>query len=363
MHFLFYAPQMAAYGGMERHVCSLAVAAAQAGHRVRLLTTSRSLGPDLRAELAGAGVDFRELTRDRGRAGKFAKLAWLGWETLRARGTRWDVIYTNAQSALARTVWCAARRGTRVIHHHHTAADTGEQATWSPAFRRVLAAAPELVGCSEATSRALNAATGRRDVRFLPYLTRCPVAAPAVPERTPHAPLRFGFTGRLIPEKGVDLLVRLAAEPALAGVQWHVHGAGEAYPPEYFAGRPNLVYHGAYRTVGEHAAALLDLDALALFSTHNEGMPLSLIEGLSAGLPLVASDRGGTRELAGSPADTVIVPADADYATTVRCVRALAEAIRTGQTSRARQRAVYDRDFAPDVVARRWLADFTGGRR
>lgn len=363
MNFLFYAPQMAAYGGMERHVCSLAVAAASAGHHVRLLTTSRSLGPDLRAELTGAGVDFRELTRDRGRAGKLAKLVWLGRETLRARGSRWDVIYTNAQSALARTVWYAARQGTRIIHHHHTAADAGEQATWSPAFRRVLAAAPELVGCSEATSRALNATTGRRDARFLPYLTRCPVAAGEVPTRGPHTPLRFGFTGRLIPEKGIDLIVRLAAEPALNGLTWHLHGAGPAYPPEYFAGRPNLVYHGAYRTVAEHAAALLGLDALALFSTHNEGMPLSLIEGLSAGLPLVASDRGGTRELAGSPADMVMVPAEADYAATVHCVRILADAILAGRTSRARQRALYDRDFAPEVVARRWLADFTGGRR
>ena len=362
MHFLFYAPQMAAYGGMERHVCSLAVAAAQAGHHVRLLTTSRSLGADLRAELTGAGVDFRELTRDRGHAGKVAKLAWLGWETLRARAMPWDVIYTNAQSALARTVWRARRQGTRVIHHHHTAADAGEQATWSPAFRRMLAAAPELVGCSEATSRALNAATGRHDARFLPYLTRCPVAADAVPTRGPGTPLRFGFTGRLIPEKGIAVITRLAAEPALRGVEWHIHGAGEAYPPEYFAGRPNLVYHGAYRSADEHAAALLGLDALTLFSTHNEGMPLSLIEGLSAGLPLVATDRGGTRELAGSPADTVIIPADADYATTVRCVQALAEAIRSGQTSRAGQRAIYDRSYAPEVVARRWLADFTGGR-
>ncbi len=359
MNFLFYVPQMAAYGGMERHVCSLAIAAARAGHTVRIITTSNSLGPELRTELAVPGIALRELTRARGAAGKLTKLLWLLGETLRARATRWDVIYTNGQSALARTVWRAARRGTRVVHHHHTAADAGEQATWSPAFLAVLRGTPELVGCSEATCAALNLATARRDARFLPYLTRCPVEAAAVPQRAPQHPLRFGFTGRLIPEKGIDLIVRLAAEPALAEVEWHIHGAGEAYPPEFFAGKPRLVYHGAYRSVAEHAAALLALDALALLSTHNEGMPLSLIEGMSAGLPLLATDRGGTRELARSPADTVIVPADADFPALIARVRALADAIRAGTTSRARQRAIYDEHFAPAVVARRWLDYFT----
>ena len=83
--------------------------------------------------------------------------------------------------------------------------------------------------------------------------------------------------------------------------------------------------------------ALLALDALVLFSTHNEGMPLSLIEGMAAGLPWIATDRGGTRELAGSPDDCLVVavptvdlPAQA---------RAFADRILAGTTSRRRQRA------------------------
>jgi glycosyltransferase involved in cell wall biosynthesis len=359
MNLLFYAPQMAAYGGLERHVCGLAAAAARAGHQVTLLTTSNSLGADLRGELVGAGVTLRELSRARGEAGAFTKLAWLLAQTLRARTQHWDVIYTNGQSALARHVWRAAGRATRIIHHHHTAADAAEQATWSPAFRRVLRSAPELIGCSQATCAALNAATGRGDAQYLPYLTRCPVRAEAVTATACRAPLRLGFMGRLIPEKGIDTVVRLAGEAGLAGVEWHIHGEGPAYPPEFFQDRPRLVYHGAYRTAAEQAAALLALDGLTLFSTHNEGMPLSLLEGMAAGLPLLATDRGGTRELAVSPADTFLLSDPADFAAIVAGVQAFAAAIRSGQTSRPRQRAAYDRHFAPASVAGRWLDLFS----
>jgi glycosyltransferase involved in cell wall biosynthesis len=214
------------------------------------------------------------------------------------------------------------------------------------------------VGCSRATCAALNAAVGRNDAHFLPYLTAQPVDAALIHERTPGGPLRFGFCGRLIPEKGIDALLALVDESTLSDIEWHVHGAGEAYPPSRFAGRPRLVYHGAYHSAEEHIRALLALDAAVLFSTHNEGMPLSLIEAMSAGLPWIATDRGGTRELATSAADSLVAPASAHLAELGHCVRALADRLHAGTTSRHRQRQQYDERFAPSVVAGRWLRYF-----
>ncbi|MEO6876494.1 MAG: glycosyltransferase, partial [Opitutaceae bacterium] len=219
--------------------------------------------------------------------------------------------------------------------------------------------APWLVGCSRATCAALNAAVGRTDAHFLPYLTAQPVASSHIVERAPGRPLRFGFCGRLIREKGIDAILTLANDPSLADIEWHIHGAGDAYPPDRFAGQPRLVYHGAYRSAEEHARILLGLDALVLFSTHNEGMPLSLIEGMSAGLPWIATDRGGTRELALSPADSVVVPTTGGLPEIRAGVRALADRILAGQTSRVRQRAGYDGHFAPPVVAGLWLDFFS----
>jgi len=358
MNFLFYAPQMAAYGGIERHVCSLAAAAAAQGHTVRLLTTSNSLGPELRSELNHPLISFRELARPRGSAGPFTKIAWLFNEVRRSRDQSWDVIYTNGQSGLSRLIWHAAGPRTRVVHHHHNAADVQEQVTWSRSFRNVLRRVPHLIGCSRATCAALNAAVGRDDAHFLPYLTARRIDHSRIIERPPGRPLRFGFCGRLIPEKGIDAILQLANEAALADIEWHVHGSGEAYPPARFAEQPRLVYHGSYHSAEEHARALLALDAIVLFSTHNEGMPLSLIEGMSAGLPWIATDRGGTRELATSAADSLVAPASASLPELGSRVRALADRILAGTTSRHRQRGHYDRQFAPPVVAGLWLDFF-----
>jgi len=349
---------MAAYGGMERHVCVLAEEAARRGHHVRLLTTSNSLNETTRAALTERGVEFRELPRKRDSASQFLKACWLWRQTLSARLQPWDIIYTNGQSALANTVWRAARRHTRIIHHHHTAADVGEQNTWSLRFRKVLAHAPEIVSCSEATRRNIEQAFGRSGTRFLPYFSACPVAANKIAEKHYHAhqPLKFGFAGRLIRTKGIDTLCELSRRPELSGISWQIYGAGPDYTGDHFHAYPNICYHGPYPDMTGYGRALLDLDALVLFSQHNEGMPLSLIEAMSAGLPWIASDRGGTKELAHDPANCVLVQKPTDLDATLRDTLELVQRLLAGKTSRLRQRAAYDAHYAPEVVANKWFS-------
>lgn len=365
MNFLFYVPQMAAYGGMERHVCVLAEETARRGHKVRFLTTSNSLNASTRAALLECGVDLRELPRKREDAGKLLKAWWLWRQTLAARFYPWDVIYTNGQSALASIVWKAAGNKTRTIHHHHTAADAGEQETWSPSFRNVLRRAPELVSCSEATRANIEKAVGRSQTRFLPYFSACPVSAAEVTEKHyhPHQPLKFGFAGRLVRTKGIDMLCALSRRPELAGVSWQIYGAGPDYTAEHFHAYPNICYHGPYPDLAGYGRALLDLDALVLFSQHNEGMPLSLIEAMSAGLPWIASDRGGTRELAHEPSNCVLVQNPTDEDAVLKDTLTLVERLLSGQTSRLRQRAAYDANYAPAVVARKWFEYLEPGRQ
>ena len=361
MNALFYAPQMAAYGGMERHVCTLASVASLHGHAVTLLTTSNSLGPELRAELANARVVLRELPAARQRASKFLKLRWLLSEIVRCRRQSWDLIYTNGQSALARVVWHASGRQVRRIHHHHTAADTSEQNSWSSAYRHVLQRAPELIACSCATRDALNLTLGRTDACYLPYLTRCPVDLESVVDRPADNTLHFGFMGRLVAEKGISTICRLSTDPSLADITWHIHGSGPDFPPEYFRPWPHVVYHGAFTDTAAQAKALLSLDAMVLFSTHNEGMPVSLIEGMSAGLPWIATDRGGTRELAISPPNSIVVPHPASDNALRVAVDELAWRIRTLVTSRTAQRRAFDYYFSPSSVSARWLRFLEAG--
>jgi glycosyltransferase involved in cell wall biosynthesis len=346
---------MAPYGGIERHVCSLAAELAQKGHQVTFLTTSNSLGAELRKELDRPGIRFVELGIGRGHASKGQKLLWLVFRSLKARFTRWDVIYTNGQSALARYVWWAAGPGTRIIHHHHTSAALDEQQGWSPAFKKVLRDAPEVFACSNFTRRCIDAAVGRSDTRFLPYLTACPITAAEVHEVTPRSPLHFGFLGRLIPEKGIGRIMQLSQDPRLSHIEWHIHGSGPDYPAESFAAYPNIRYHGPYRAPAEHAEALRGLDALVLFSTHNEGMPLCLIEAMSAGLPWIATDRGGTAELARSQNESRILPETATFEDMVQACLDLSENLQAGRCSRLRQRAIYDDFVSPSSVIRQWF--------
>jgi glycosyltransferase involved in cell wall biosynthesis len=356
MNILIYVPQMAAFGGMERHVCDLARVLASREHSVRLITTSNSLSQELRSGLVDHGVSLRELARSRGKAGRLLKGVWLLRESMRHEKTRWDLIYTNGQSALARVAWFAAHPHTRIVHHHHTAADRAEQTTWSPGFRRVLKQAPELVACSRATQQALSSALHRSDVKYLSYLTSAPVSASAVQDRVPslNAKLHFGFTGRLVAEKGIAHICALSRLPSLADITWHIHGAGAAFPPEYFREYPNVVYHGAYTSGPQHGENLLRLDALVLFSSHNEGMPLSLLEAMAAGLPWIATDRGGTREMAVSEPNTLVISPSPTIDELESAVRQMADRLRRGVTSRREQRAIYDRLFAAPVVSHAW---------
>jgi glycosyltransferase involved in cell wall biosynthesis len=364
MKYLIYVPQMAAFGGIERHVCTLARALSARGHTVLLLTTSNSLGGDLRTQLKDGGVALHELALSRGQASRTIKGAWMLKEALIARLGRWDVIYTNGQSALARLAWLAAGEGTRVVHHHHTAGNDEEQRSWSPAFRRVLQNAPELVACSCSTRDSLAQVLSRSDIRFLPYLTPCPLERDMVADRTygRAEPLKFGFIGRLVSEKGIDAICALSRRPELAGIAWHIHGAGAAYPEEHFRAYPNVAYHGPFTGAQAHARVLQELDASVLFSTHNEGMPLSLIEAMSAGLPWLATDQGGTREIAVSEPNSIVIPGPADIERLASAAGEMERRLRGGLTSRRAQREAYDRTFNPDTVLEKWYRYLEGER-
>lgn len=172
----------------------------------------------------------------------------------------------------------------------------------------------------------------------------------------PDAKLNFGFTGRLVAEKGIAAISELSRRPELSDIVWHIHGAGPAFPPDYFKPFSNIVYHGAYSSGPTHAEALERLDASVLFSRHNEGMPLSLIEAMSAGLPWIATDRGGTREMAVSATNCQVVEPSPTIETLAKAVRTMADRIRAGLTSRQEQRRTYDRLFSPRVVSQAWCS-------
>ena len=109
----------------------------------------------------------------------------------------------------------------------------------------------------------------------------------------------IGILGRLAPIKRHDVFVRAAAQVARVRPDTHfvVIGEGETLAQtRHLAGDLAIaerVHFLGWRSHAELPALLGDVDVLANTSD-NEGMPVSLIEALAAGVPVVATAAGGT---------------------------------------------------------------------
>jgi glycosyltransferase involved in cell wall biosynthesis len=112
------------------------------------------------------------------------------------------------------------------------------------------------------------------------------------------APL-VGFVGRLSPEKGPDLFVRMAEHVHRRRPDVHFVLVGEGPLEAELAGMVQAMrLHERVHLAGAMTAAdaYPALDLLAQTS-HSEGMPLVLLEAMACGLPVVAIGTGGVLEV------------------------------------------------------------------
>jgi len=113
------------------------------------------------------------------------------------------------------------------------------------------------------------------------------------------APL-VGFVGRLSPEKAPDLFVRMAARVAARHPRaaFVVIGDGPMRERVESDARVLGVADRIHFTGERHdVLALLPSLAALVVPSHAEGMPLALMEGMAAGVPVVATSVGGVPEL------------------------------------------------------------------
>lgn len=351
---------MAAYGGMEQHICLLAERCRASGLPTTLLSTSNSLNGTWRTRLQNYGVDLREMQCKRGNSSNIRKMIWLFLCAVQQSSKPRKVVYTNGQSGLAQVAWRAAGRSGGTIHHHHTAGDQSERSTWNRQYCSVLANCGRLVACSKSSRHELSEGIGRSDVEYYPYIT--PTIVDSDDIQSSVCPggrnVHFGFFGRLVQTKGIDLICSLSEEIQLSNVFWEIFGKGEHYSAESFSNYRNIIYQGEYRNSEHYHAALGRLDATILLSAHNEGMPLSLIEAMGAGLSWVATDKGGTRELSFEENNVEIIPNNAPYPTVLVRICKIVQRVTMCRTSRKSQRKVYDLFFASDASAETWISLF-----
>ncbi|MBS1868210.1 MAG: glycosyltransferase [Actinobacteria bacterium] len=160
---------------------------------------------------------------------------------------------------------------------------------------------------------------------------------------------------RLQREKGIGELAEAAAalRARLPGLVVAVAGAGpEREPLERQAAELGL--EGTLRLLGRRGDVgelLAAADAFCLPSWH-EGLPLSLLEALDAGLPCVATAVGGVPELLGGDEAGLLVPARDAGALADALARVLTDVELAQRLARA-GRALVEREHALGAVARR----------
>jgi glycosyltransferase involved in cell wall biosynthesis len=150
-------------------------------------------------------------------------------------------------------------------------------------------------------------------VTVVPEPLPATTAAPSRPSR-PGEPLRFGLVGRLSPWKGQELFLRAFAEAFPGGREQAVIVGGALFGEEaYAAGIEALVTSlglgDRVRLTGhvdDVEAELASLDVLVHASLIPEPFGMVVIEGMAAGLAVVAADAGGPAEVVADGVDGIL---------------------------------------------------------
>lgn len=135
----------------------------------------------------------------------------------------------------------------------------------------------------------------------------------AVPQAGARQGLRLGgaervvlYVGRLVQVKRSDRVLHLARK--LPDVMFLIAGDGPLRPRLQASAPANVRFLGWRADV----AMLYSAADLALLTSDNEGMPLSLIEAALCGIPAVTTDVGSAPEVVLDGVTGAVVPADAD---------------------------------------------------
>jgi glycosyltransferase involved in cell wall biosynthesis len=314
-------------GGAERSIRTLAESAVAHGHETAVFTTGR-----VRETTHINGVRVERFQRANSAAvmpRRVAKALWHVRDIYRPRVAAEiaqaiepfapDVAHTNNLSGISVALW--ERLKSSGLPIAHTLRDyylmcpntarfrSGKPCTGICASCRVLSA-PRLAATRRVTSVIGNSrfilqahlslgafANARHEVIYNGYRPAEPASArPPVPV---CRPLTFGFIGRLVPSKGIELLIeafRHVTHTLRRAVRLHIGGVGK---PEYLRRLRELA--------GEHAVTFRghvepnefyhSVDIAVVPSIWDEPLARVIFESFAHGLPVIASTRGGSPEL------------------------------------------------------------------
>ncbi|HEX9780144.1 MAG TPA: glycosyltransferase [bacterium] len=232
--------------------------------------------------------------------------------------------HTSKAGALGRTaaivynaLWGRGGRRCRVVHTFHGHVLEGY---FSPArtnafiqIERLLARGSDrLIAVSEAVRQDLLRRRIGRPEQILVVPLGLPLeellAMPQAPEDGEE--IRVGLIGRLVPIKHHRMFLEAIKvserDPVLSRVQFEIVGDGELRGElEAEARRLGVADRVLFTGWEQDTRRLYGRMDVVCLTSRNEGTPVSLIEGMAAGRPVLATDVGGVAELLGpGPGET-----------------------------------------------------------
>lgn len=244
------------------------------------------------------------------------------WRAVRAavRAFRPQIVHAHLWPAVWPAAAVAGSAGVPVICHVHDTRPWLASRRWQDAVRRAVYRG--LLTRSRATCVAVADAVKEYTCANLSFpRERTYVVHNGVdtrffqpPEHAgPEHPVPvIGTAGRFVPEKGHELLFRAAAELLREGVGFRLRVAGAGSLQERYE---KLIDELGLRSVTELPGQVADMrsfyrsiDVFALPSPSAEGLPITLLEAMSMGIPVVATDVGGTSELVENGRSGILVP-------------------------------------------------------
>lgn len=275
------------------------------------------------------------------------------------RDLRPDVVQVEEEpqtQAAAAVAAAAARLGIPTVIYSAESLERNFPARQRLRRRRVLGRAAGLLAPNRHARQLLLRTRPDLPAEVLPQL--------GIPVPTPHTRqvqgLSIGFIGRLVPERGLDLLFRACVQVYGA---WEivVVGTGPAQEElEHLAERlgisSRIVWLGALPPA-ELDSAWQRLDCLALPARTTprwmEAHGRIVMEAMARGLPVVASDSGALPDVVGDAG--LLVPED-DVDALSRALRLLQETPERGRAIGMAARARIMDQFMDTALARRTLA-------
>ena len=212
-------------------------------------------------------------------------------------------------------LWLARRGGAHTIFHLHGGGFRRyAQEEAGPLLRRwirhTLEASSRVIALSPGWAAMVRECAPRARVEVLPNPVRLGLASPTAPGRAEAG--RILFLGRIAPAKGVDELLEACAglaphHPALRLV---LGGTGELEWVQRRAAELGIA--GRVETPGwlddDARAAQLARAWLFCLPSHAEGLPMSMLEAMAAGVPVVATTVGGIPEAVGDGVEGLLAP-------------------------------------------------------